>query len=135
MARQTPPIQRLTVRQVMITVSIVALAYFAFKYGQNVLRYRELQAELARMEANISVIDAEQEVINRAFDESLAPATVDEFAKEDMNWAKKDAEILIPVGRAMMETMQPKVRGEASAATIPTQPENWRLWLEMLAGK
>jgi len=138
MARQTSsPKQRLTARQAIITISIVALAYFALKYGQNVLRYRELQAELVRMEANISAVDAQQASINRAFDESLSPATVDNFAKGNMNWVRKGDEVFVTVGSSKtMGTTRSKTRGEPPAASQnpEEQPENWRLWLKMLAG-
>ena len=138
MARHTfSSTQRLTVRQVVITISIVALAYFAFKYGRNVLRYRELQAELAKIEAHIAAVDAQQEVIERTFDESISPQVVDDFAKGDMNWVKNSDEIIITVGGQGKSEPVPVVsEGETSAAAPQPekQPANWQLWLKMLAG-
>ena len=99
MARQTPsPKQLLTIRQAIIVIGIIALAYFAFRYGQNVLAYRELQSELGEMDSQISRVDAEKDAINREFDDSLSPAVVEDFARGEMNWVRSGDEVIITLG-------------------------------------
>jgi len=140
MSRQpAAPKQLLTLRQAIIIIGILALMFFALKYGQNVLRYRKLQSELAVMDAHVTAVEAERTQIDRAFDESLSPANVEEFVRRVLGWVRPDDEIIVSVGEN-----NAIVVGEPDGVTASPAPEeevrtaeqqpNWRLWLNMLTG-
>ena len=140
MARQTsPPKQLLTLRQAIIFISIVALAIFAFMYGRNVLRYRELQNELAEMNVNIAATEMEREEIDRAFDESISPAVVEDFVRKVLNWVRSGDEVIILVGKdaaeSPLENARPSSGGSEDETASETPKANWQLWLELLTGE
>jgi cell division protein FtsB len=134
MARQSPtPKQLLTLRQVIIIIGILVLAFFAVRYVQNVLRYRQLHAELVKMEGHISAAETEKEMVNRSFDESLSPAVVEEFARGEMNWVRKDDEVVITVGDEIDSMRVQKPGTDASNnASGDTSTPNWQLWLDLV---
>ncbi len=128
--------QLLTLRQAIIIISIIALLFFAFKYGQNVLRYRKLQAESAVMDAHIAEVEVERTQIDRAFDESLSPANVEEFVRGILGWVRPGDEVVVPVGGIDDAAGEPArlaapSPSEDDVRTDDKQP-NWRLWLDML---
>ncbi len=138
MARQSPtPKQLLTLRQALIIVGIVILSYFALKYVQNVLHYRELQHELAKMEGYIDGAQAEKEQLNREFDESVSPAVVEEFARREMNWVRKDDEVVVVVGenKVARPGEAPNAPGRSLTAGDGGDRPNWELWLELFTGQ
>jgi cell division protein FtsB len=128
--------QLLTLRQALIIIGILALMFFAFKYGQNVLRYRELQSELSVMDAHVGEVETERTQIDRAFDESLSPANVEEFVRRVLGWVRPGEEVIVSVGG------NDDVAGESTRPADASAPEeghpatehqpNWRLWLNML---
>jgi hypothetical protein len=129
--------QLLTLRQAIIIISIVALMFFAFKYGRNVLRYRELQNEWAEMNANIAAVETEQKDVDRAFDESLSPAVVENFVRDELGWTRPGDEVIILVGDhdAITGVALPASPSSAEENVQAQEPkENWRLWLELLIG-
>ena len=136
MARQTPtPKHLLTARQAIIVIGIVALAYFAFRYSQNVLAYRELQTELGKLDSQISEVDAEKKAINRTFDDSLSPAVVEDFARGEMNWVRSGDEVIITLGEDGATSAQNT--GMASASDDGDEKKdsvtsNVQLWLNLL---
>ena len=139
MARQTPsPKQLLTVRQAIIIFGIVALGYFAFRYGQNVRTYRQLQAELGQLDSQISQVDAERNAIDRAFIESLSPAVVEDFARREMNWVRPGDEVILTLGNDGVTSAQdagtPSSTGEGSAEGSGAS-DNVQRWLELLTGE
>jgi cell division protein FtsB len=134
MARQSPtPKQLLTLRQALIIVGIVILSYFALKYVQNVLHYRELQQELIKMEGYISAAQSEKEMLNRDFDESVSPAVVEEFARKEMNWVRKNDEVVIVVGdkQPAVPMKERRVLGHTFSTPDDNDRPNWELWLEL----
>ena len=137
MARQSPtPKQLLTLRQVIIIIGILILSYFAVRYVQNVLRYRELQSELAKMEGYISSAEQEKDRVNRSFDESISPAVVEEFARGEMNWVRKDDEVVITVGAEDVTPLQMQSQpGGGRQAPGGTAEPNWQQWLELITGQ
>ena len=137
MARQSPtPKQLLTLRQAIIVVTIIILAYFAVRYAQNVLRYRTLQDELTQMEGHIAAAENEKEEVNREFDESLSPAVVEEFARREMNWVHPGDEVVITVGDAPSFSDTPDQKTESSGDDKQAESkQNWQLWLELLSDK
>lgn len=139
MARQ-PVAQKqpLTLRQAIIIIGILALMFFAFKYGQNVLRYRKLQSELAVMDTHVSEAEAERAQIDRAFDESLSPANVEEFVRRVLGWVRPGDEVVVSVGESSGIVDAPDHLAASSApeedARAEAQQPNWRLWLNILSG-
>jgi hypothetical protein len=110
-------------------VGILFLLFFAVKYGQNVVRYRHVQQEVAIMEGHIAEVEAKKEEVDRAFDESLAPAVVEDFAHQ-LGWGRPDDQIIVPVGIDANATMTAE-QAEQAAAVRTIQP-NWQLWLNLL---
>jgi len=136
MARQSPtPKQLLTLRQVIIIIGILILAYFAVRYVQNVLHYRELQVELAKMEGYISAAEMEKDRVNRSFDESISPAVVEEFARGEMNWVRKDDEVVITGGEEEVTPLEMQSEGGGHRAGRGAAGPNWQLWLDLLTGQ
>ncbi len=132
--------QLLTLRQAIIIIGILALLFFAFKYGQNVLRYRKLQSELAVMDAHVADVEAERTQIDRAFDESLSPANVEEFVRSVLGWVRPGDEVIVSVGEngdAADESARPPASSAPEeGAHVADQPQpNWQLWLNMLTGR
>ena len=138
MARQSPtPKQLLTLRQVIIIIGILILAYFAVRYVQNVLHYRELQIELAKMEDYISAAEMEKDRVNRSFDESISPAVVEEFARGEMNWVRKDDEVVITVGGEDVTPLeiQSQSDGGGHKPGRDVDGPHWQQWLDLLTGQ
>ncbi len=137
--RTSPPKQLLTLRQAAIFIGIVALAIFAFMYGRNALRYRELQKELAKMDANIAAVEEEKKDIDREFDESISPAVVEDFVRKALNWVRPDDEVIVMVGPDASAPPQEESPSELKNPGNGTDDENskanWQLWLELLTGE
>ena len=138
MTRQTSsPKQLLTLRQAIIFISIVALAVSAFMYGRNVLRYRELQNELTKMDANIATVEREKADIDRAFDESISPAVVEDFVRKVLNWVRPGDKVIIVVNEdaaAASVRMSSASNGKSDETDANVPKENWQLWLQLLTG-
>ena len=137
MARQTSsPRQTLTWRQIFIFVGIVALLIFALMYARNVLRYRELQNQLQAMDANIASVKMEKEEINRAFDESISPAVVEDFVRQALNWVRPGDQVVVMVGEgAPSLPKQPGASpGQRASADEESPKANWQLWWDALMG-
>ena len=138
--RTSPPKQLLTLRQTAIFIGIVALAVFAFMYGRNALRYRELQKELVKMEVNIAAVEREKEDIDREFDESISPAVVEDFVRKALNWVRPGDEVIVMVGPDAAapsreeSPSEPKDTAE-NGADDENPKANWQLWLELLTGE
>ena len=131
MTRQpASPKQLHTARQILIIVGILFLMLFAIKYGRNVLRYRHLQGEVATMEGHIAQVEAEKDDVDRDFDNSLAPAVVEDFAHQ-LGWGRPDEKIIIPVG-ADANAATSATEAEAAAAATQARKANWQLWLALL---
>ena len=128
--------QLLTLRQALIIIGILALVFFAFKYGQNVLRYRELQTELSVMDAHVDEVEAERSQLDRAFDESLSPANVEEFVRSVLGWVRPDEEVIVSAGGSddiTGESTRPAASSASEEDHLATEQQpNWRLWLNML---
>jgi len=129
------PRQLLLIRQALIVVAIIILAYFAVNYARNVMRYRAKQDELAQMQGHIATAEQEKEQVDRQFDESLSPAVVEEFARKELNWVRPGDEVVIPVGKdvAAPDNSDPTTPPETESP--PEIKPNWQLWLELLAGE
>jgi len=138
MARQTvPQKQFLSLKQAIIILSIIALMFFAFKYGQNVLRYRELQSERAAMDGKIAAVEQEKQDINRAFDDSLSPAVIETFVRSGLGWVRPGDEVIITIGgdsRVAENSASPAAAGAADGGQNEAPKPNWQLWLDLLAG-
>ncbi len=137
--RTSPSKQLLTMRQAAIFMGIVALAIFAFMYGRNALRYRELQNELAKMDANIAAVEQEKEDIDREFDESISPAVVEDFVRKVLNWVRPGDEVIVMVSPDAAAPPQGGSPSELQNSETGTDDKSskakWQLWLELLAGE
>ena len=129
--RQSPtPKQPQLARQALLILGILFLLFFAVKYGRNMLRYRHLQGEAAIMDQHIAQVETEKKDVDRAFDDSLAPAVVEDFAHQ-LGWGRPDEKIIIPVG-ADANAATSTTEAEAAAAATQARKANWQLWLALL---
>jgi len=144
MSRQTSLQKQLvTYRQFFIVLGIIALVYFAVKYGQHQLQYRQLQKESAAMDQQIAQVQQEKESVDQAFDASVSPEGVEEFAREKLNWVQEGDEVIVPIPEGEETTGDAPAAGAASSSAdepaapkAPEQPQtpkaNWQLWWELL---
>jgi len=133
MTRQpATPKQLQVARQALLVLGILFLLFFAVKYGRNMLRYRHLQAEVATMEGHIAQVEGEKEDVDRAFDDSLAPAVVEDFAHQ-LGWGRPDEQIIVPVGGKQADASSTASAVEDAGNAEPRAPRaNWQLWLALL---
>ncbi|RUA15641.1 MAG: hypothetical protein DSY55_05895 [Clostridia bacterium] len=143
MSRQTSPQKQLvTYRQFFIILGIIALIYFAVKYGQHQLQYRQLQKESAAIDQQIAQVQQEKESIEETFDASVSPGGVEEFAREKLNWVQEGDEVMVPVPEdaessdATTASATSPSANESAAANAPVRPDvpkaNWELWWGLL---
>ncbi len=136
MSRQPAiPKQLFTMRQAIIVVSMIALLFFVFKYGQHALRYRHLQSDLQTMQAHVAEVQAEEDEVNNSFDESLSPAVVEDFAHNELGWVHPDDKVIISLGDVPAEpeaAQDGETDAPAEAPDTPASKPNWRLWLDLL---
>jgi len=128
------PRQLLLIRQALIVVAIIILAYFAVNYARNVMRYRAMQDELAKMQGHVAAAELEKEQVDREFDESLSPAVVEEFARKELNWVRPGDEVVITVGEDTAPPPDAPVVTPTKEDTPPENQPNWQLWLDLLVG-
>ncbi len=124
--------QLLTFRQGVTILAIFLLSVFAFKYAQNVMRIRAAQEELAELEGAVAGVQEEQAAVDEDFVNSMSPAEVEAFAKEEMGWVQRGELIYIPIPAAPStegETNAP-ARGNSQEKTPP--PPNWRQWMALI---
>jgi hypothetical protein len=85
------------------------------------------------MEGYISAAQSEKEMLNRDFDESVSPAVVEEFARKEMNWVRKNDEVVIVVGdkQPAVPMKERRVLGHTFSTPDDNDRPNWELWLEL----
>jgi len=134
MTRQTVTQKQLiTFRQGVIILAIFLLSLFAFKYAQNVMRIRAAQDELAELEGAVADVQEEQIAVDEDFVNSMSPAVVEAFSKEEMGWVQRGEHIYIPVPAASPTEGEPKApsRGDSTQEEAHPPP-NWRQWMALI---
>ncbi len=136
MARQTATQKRLlTFRQGVIILAIFVLSLFAFKYAQNIMRIHANQRELAALDEAIARVKDQQAAADENFVNSISPAEVGDFAKNEMGWVQKGEMIYVPVPMKSTTDDEATAAKTDSGAAAEKTPSNWQLWLALVTDK
>ncbi|RME81297.1 MAG: hypothetical protein D6775_13915 [Caldilineae bacterium] len=131
MSRQLLPQRQLSlVRQVVIALSIFACLVFLISYSGRVVLVEKAETDLQAWQHQIEVEQTRQAEIRLWLSQVDNPATVEAFAREEMNWARPGDRpvVLIEQPAAVTQKTPP-----ADAPMETPTPANWQLWWDLLA--
>lgn len=120
--------------RLMIAFVLIVGMYFVLSFGEQAWRERELQAEVAQRQDEITELEAERDDLEEQISEFQTDryhTYVEQVARRDLSLAYPGETVLLVRWSAPPE--EPVKVDEKHEPDEPTP--NWRHWLDFLAGR
>lgn len=119
--------------RLMIAFVLIVGMYFVLSFGEQAWRERELQAEVARRQAEIETLEARRD----SLEEQIAAYQTDRYNTYVEQVARRDLSLSYPGETVLLVrwTSPPEQPADDDVQPEPEPPApNWRQWLDFLTG-
>lgn len=118
--------------RIAILFVLVVVTWFLLAFAEQAWRARQLEAEAAQQRATIAAIEAD----NAELREQISVYSTDAWLEYAQSRARRDLNLANPGETVLMVRWGPRQPGDQPTDTLPSAPSdpaNWRTWVDVFA--
>ena len=126
--------QLLSTRQMVAAIAVLACVVYIILYSGRVVANVRAQRRLSELQKLTAQSKAFHDEIERRLQRIDDPAVIDEYAREERNWAQPGDHVIAPIIEEQSSDQPQSTPPPEPIQNEQEQPQpNWRLWWALVA--